>query len=73
MSLQEWTANDIAVIQQRLNLLQSIDFDNQPTESLPQQPRNGILSDHGLPPGWQLLDDSRWKPCPIGIYVDVVY
>ncbi|KAJ3749966.1 Las1-like-domain-containing protein [Lentinula detonsa] len=61
ISSLDWTAEDIHVMKDRLDVLLSL-----PSESDQQTPpieEIGTVSSAG----WKLLDNSCWKPCPIGV------
>jgi ribosomal biogenesis protein LAS1 len=74
ISLQQWTPGDMAMMDQRLTAVLSVDSDAaQPPLQLPERRTAFMATSGDLPTGWRLLDDdSRWKPCPIGVYVDLI-
>jgi len=76
---QEWSDNDIEVMNDRLGTL--VAHRHSPTLTSPlnlaSETNNGgsaaldsPFSDHDLPPGWTVPGPtSGWKPSPIGVYV----
>ncbi|KAE9395918.1 Las1-domain-containing protein [Gymnopus androsaceus JB14] len=70
ISSLNWTAQDISVMTDRLNVLLSVVTEN---ESLPT---GGAVEEEAMvdvTPGWRILDNSCWKPCAIGVPCAAVY
>lgn len=67
---QDWAAEHIDVMDQRLSLLQSIadssHDDGEGASDVDDPPeRPSVVS------GWRQLNDTVWSPCPIGMHYPV--
>jgi ribosomal biogenesis protein LAS1 len=63
-------SDDMAILDERLNLFLPQDAHMQPLEADFYQSIPAFPSDYSLPTGWRLLDSSsQWHPCPVGVYV----
>ncbi|KAF9021510.1 Las1-domain-containing protein [Hymenopellis radicata] len=64
-----WQSDDISVMVKRLEELLSSTVDEvagvDTTDSISM---SVDMPGDVLPPGWTLLDNSRWKPCPLGVH-----
>ncbi|ESK98245.1 hypothetical protein Moror_292 [Moniliophthora roreri MCA 2997] len=68
VSSARWTAEDVVIMNERLDALLSV------ASPLPELESESVTPDKSstiLAPGWLLLDESSgWRPCPIGVYYD---
>ncbi|KAJ3813060.1 Las1-like-domain-containing protein [Lentinula lateritia] len=58
----DWTAKDLSVMEDRLSVLVSLTTENEDQTSNVFNEIEAVSSG-----GWNLLDSSCWKPCPIGV------
>ncbi|KAJ8084369.1 rRNA-processing protein las1 [Marasmius tenuissimus] len=70
VSTADWTAEDVSVMEDRLNILLSLSVSTpEPDPDEPVFTQDASPAGLSSPPGWRLLGaGSGWKPCPIGVY-----
>lgn len=52
----------------RLRQIQEAAPTKEPSLAVPTPEVSMVMDEGEIAPGWSLVDASRWKPCPIGVF-----
>jgi ribosomal biogenesis protein LAS1 len=64
---QKWCPDDLDTMKQRLNSLASAGAASE-SSPVPTRAASAMVTVDTPIPGWHLLDQSGWRPCPIGVH-----